>query len=322
MRRQSRRGKRKGVILASFWLAIASSALLPLLAARSADAAEIVTAIEVRGNRTLDAQAIRPHLQLAEGSPYDPAKADQSLKAMFATGYFSDVRIERHGARVVVTVVENPVISRVSFEGNSAFDKTKVEEPVELKAGARYTRAKAQADAVKLREAYRRAGRLATTVEPKAVEQADGRVELTFAIKEGDVTKIDSISFRGNSAFTEGQLRDVISTSESSWFDFLKSAAFYDAERLDLDRQLLIRHYQKKGCPDATVVAPEAIKNEQGTGYRITFVVDEGDKYAFGSVTAESRLTGADASKLVSQSGLESGAVYNQDLVEKSKEKL
>src|SRR5262245_17429031 len=91
-------------LLASLWIILAASVA-------TAQAAGTVTAIKVSGNRTLDAEAIRAHMELAEGRPYDAGKADRSLKALFATGLFADVRIERHEDTVLVTVVENPVVS-------------------------------------------------------------------------------------------------------------------------------------------------------------------------------------------------------------------
>lgn len=290
--------------------------------AGTAHAAETITAIEVSGNRTISEDAIRSRLQLGPGSVYDPSKADFSLRALHATGYFSDVRIDRRGTTLVVTVVENPIVSGVSFQGNSALDKAKAAEQVELKTGARYTRAKVQADASKLREAYRRLGRMTTTVEPTIQEKSEGRVEVTYVIKEGEVTKVDSIGFRGNRAFSESQLKGVISTSESGWFDFLKSGAFYDRDRLELDRQLLRQHYLKHGYADAHVAEPEAINNEQGTGYTITFTVDEGERYSFGTVSIESSLPDIDKSKLEDALAAKAGEIYNVTLLEKSEDKL
>src|SRR4029453_835723 len=102
------------------WLASAFLVLALLLcglAARAAGAAETITAIEISGQRTVDLETIHSHLKFTRGSAYDPAKVDQSIKALFATGIFSDVRIERRGTTVHVRVVENPIVSAVSFEG-------------------------------------------------------------------------------------------------------------------------------------------------------------------------------------------------------------
>jgi outer membrane protein insertion porin family len=287
-----------------------------------ASAGDTITAIEVSGNRTVALDAIRSRLQFAVGDAYDPAKVDRSIKAVFATGLFSDVRINKRGTIAVITVVENPVISRVSFEGNSKIDKAKLAEEVQLKARARFTPAKAHADALRLRDLYRRQGRLATTVDPKTTEKSDGNVELVFVIKEGEVTKIDSISFTGNRSLPESDLRDVISTSQSGWFDILKTAAFYDPERLTHDKELLRRYYLNHGFPDARVVAADAVENEAKTGYKIAFTIEEGERFTFGTADIESVLPAIDVTDLRGLLQINPGDYYNEELIEKLVEKL
>src|ERR1700693_3597791 len=142
------------------WSFLVSALLLCGANARTVVAAETIAAIEITGHRTVEPETIRARLQFAKGSAYDPAKVDQSIKALFATGIFSDVRIERRGATVHVRVVENPIVAGVTFEGQRAIDKPKLEPLVHLKPRARYTAAKAHADTVRLREFYRRQGRL------------------------------------------------------------------------------------------------------------------------------------------------------------------
>ena len=256
------------------------------------------------------------------GSAYDAAKADQSIKALFATGLFANVGIERRGATLVVKVVENPLVSRVYVEGSTLTDKTKLDEQIQLKPRARYTDAKGHADSLRLRDHYRRLGRLATTVEPSVIYQSDGRVEVTYVVKEGTVTKVDAIAFVGNRAFTAGQLRSVISTSQSGWLDILKSAAFYDPERINQDKELLRRHYLKQGFPDARVLSAEAVKNPQGTGYVITFTVEEGERFTFAPASVETSLRGADTDKLQDLMAVKPGSAYNQGASTKSVEKM
>src|SRR5690349_13856049 len=133
-------------LLGLLWAALATMTL-------PAAAADTITAIEVAGNRTVDAGVVRANLALAVGSPYDGAKADQSIKALYGTGLFHDVRIERHGTKLHVTVSENPIVARVELEGKISIDKNKLQEAMQLKARARYTASKAHADAIHIRDA-------------------------------------------------------------------------------------------------------------------------------------------------------------------------
>jgi outer membrane protein insertion porin family len=296
--------------------------MLLVAAPIGARAAEIITGVEFKGNKTVEADTLRAQLKLAKGEPYDAAKVDQSIKALYATGLFANVGIARRGSTLLVTVVENPIVARVALEGNSAVDKAKLEERVQLKPKARYTASRGHADAVRLREHYRRLGRLSTTVEPSVVYQADGRVDVTYVIREGDVTKVDSITFVGNRAFTAAQLRDVISTSQSGWFDILKTAAFYDPERINQDKELLRRHYHRNGFPDARIISAEAVKSPEGTGYTITFTVEEGERFTFAHPSIETGLKGVDKESLHSLVAIKPGAAYSQEAVEKSVEKM
>ena len=265
---------------------------------------------------------MRGNLALKVGSPYNAAMADQSIKALYATGLFHDVRIDQRGSIVHVTVVESPVVARVELEGNAAIDKSKLQEQIQLKPGTRYTVSKAHADAVRIREAYRRLGRIATTVEPKVTSLVDRRVDVTYVVSEGEVTKIDSIDFVGNRQLPSGKLRDVIATSQSGWFDILKAAAFYDPQRIEQDKELLRRHYLKQGFPDARVVSAEAVKNPEGTGYSITFTVEEGERFTFAPATVESSLRGADTQALQNLVAVRPGSIYSQEAVDKSIEKM
>jgi outer membrane protein insertion porin family len=291
------------------------------LLAGAAFAAETIAAIEVKGNRTVEATSIRSHVQVGNGA-VTSAQIDAALKSLFATGLFSDVRIDRKGSKLIVSVTENPVIAGVAVQGNTNADKSKLLPLLTLKAQARYTAAKAHADALKVREFYRSQGRLATEVEPKVTQRPDGQVDVVFVVKEGDVTKVDAIVFKGAKSFSERQLRDVVTTSQSGWFDILKTAAFYDPERIKQDQELLRLFYLKNGFPDARVPAAEAIKNEEGTGYSICFTIEEGERYSFGPTTIQSRITKVDATALQSSVSIKSGATYNAEQVEKSVERM
>jgi outer membrane protein insertion porin family len=300
--------------------------LVTLLAAGAspASATDTIGAIEINGNRTVSAEAIRARLSVAVNTPYDARQLDVSLQALFATGWFSDVRFDQRGTTLVVTVVERPIIAKIDFEGYAAIERSKLEPLVHLKAGARYTPAQAHADALRISNHYRSQGRLLTTVDPKLKTRDDGRVDVVFTIKEGAVTKVDHIVFVGNHAFSERQLRDVISTSQSGWFDVLKAAAFYDPERIEQDRGLLRLHYLKNGFPDARVLSAEATKNTNGTGYSVQFRIEEGERYVFSGAEIKTgvKLAKVEPGELERAIQVKAGSPYNQEQMDKSVEKM
>jgi outer membrane protein insertion porin family len=278
--------------------------------------------IRVSGNRRVEPETVRSYLPFAVGDVYDSGKVSQGIRALFATGLFSDVRIERAGAAVVVSVVENPVINQVAFEGNSAVEKSSLQAEVQLKPRAVFTRAKVQGDVQRILDVYRRQGYFATTVEPKLIELDQNRVNVVFEIREGKATKVKSVQFIGNRAFSDSQLRDIITTTQQGWFDFLKNTAFYDPDRLALDRELLRQYYLKNGYADARIVSANADLDRDGSGFFITFVVEEGEIYNFGDVKIESNLQGVDVGRLQGTLLTARGSTYNAADIDKSVEQM
>src|SRR5262245_16748901 len=160
---------------------------------RVAPAGGVITAVQIQGNVRAEAETIRSYLQLKEGQPYDAAAADRSLKALFATGLFSDVVIDMQGSTLVVRVTENPILNRVAFEGNKKIEDDKLRDEVQSKPRQVFTRARVQSDVERILTIYRRSGRYNATVEPKIIRLEQGRVDLVFEIDEGDVTGVQRI---------------------------------------------------------------------------------------------------------------------------------
>jgi len=305
-----------------FGALFAAASGLASVAAHAQDADPSASQIVVDGARTISADEVKAHLKKIAPTFHGAQRDDAVITTLMATGLFSDVRVEHRGATTRIAVVERPVVAAVSFSGASEVEKKKLEEAVKLKAGARFTAAQAQADVVRLRNLYRGLGRLQTTIEPKATTRSDGRVEVVFAIKESAVNKIERIGFAGNHAFGARELRDVITTSESGWFDILKAAAFYDPERVEADRELVRQHYANHGYPDARVTNVEAVLNADKTAYVLTFSIDEGQRQTFGPARIESAVSGVDTSRLQSGNKVQAGNDYSQEKIEKSVEAM
>ena len=305
------------------WLALAVPACFAVIVTPSAAQAQsVVRDIQVQGGKRVEAETVRSYLQFSVGDAYDAGKVDGSLMALFGTGLFQDVSIDRDGNTVIVTVVENPVVNQVAFEGNSEVDTDTLTNEVQLKPRSVFTRAKAQGDVQRILDVYKRQGRFAANVEPKIIELEQNRVNLVFEITEGGATKVKGINFTGNQAFTDSQLRDIISTTQAGWLDFLKGNSIYDPDRMSLDRELIKQYYLKNGYADVRVVAANAELDRDGSGFFVNFAVEEGELYTFGAVTIESQLPGLNAASLNSYVLTEQGDTYNGADIDKTSEKL
>lgn len=276
----------------------------------------------VEGARTVSSEVIAAHIAIPPAGANDAGSIDEAVTRLMRTGLFADVRIEHRGGRLHVVVVENPLIAAVRFEGASAIETKQLAEAAKIKVKDRYSKARVHAEVVRIREVYQKLGRLQSTVEPRVTTLPDGRVDVAFVIGEGAVNKIERIGFTGNRAFSERQLKDVIATSESGWLDIFKSTAFYDPERTEADRELIRRHYQNNGYPDARVTDVTATLNEQKTAWTLAFTVDEGDAMAFGAPTVESDIVGVETGSLAPSIKVAAGKPFNQEKIDKSVEAM
>lgn len=274
-------------------------------------------AISVEGNRRVEADTIRTYFR--GGSAQD---IDEALKSLYATGLFSDVRINRSGNRLIVSVVENPVINRVAFEGNKKAKDEQLKTEVQSKPRGTLSKPTVQADVQRIIEIYRRTGRFDVRVEPKFIELPNNRVDLVFEISEGDKTGVKNITFVGNNRFSSGRLRDIVKTSESNWLSFLQTTDIYDADRVEADRDLLRRFYLKNGYADVRIVSAAGEYDPAKKGFNVTFTIDEGPQYKVGTLDVVSNVRAIDPASLRSTLKLSAGSVYNADLVEKSVETM
>ncbi|MEM6615917.1 MAG: outer membrane protein assembly factor BamA [Pseudomonadota bacterium] len=292
------------------------------LVATSEASAQTVSQIVIEGNQRIDDDTIRSYMSLEPGRGYSAFLADESLKALFETGLFEDVRIQRRGSSVVVTVVENPVVNRVAFEGNKKLKDEVLSQEVQLQPRSTYSRAKVQADTQRILEIYRRTGRFGARVEPKLIQLPQNRVDVVFEIDEDKKTGVTRINFVGNRAFGEGTLREVITTKQSGILNFLRATDIYDPDRLQADQELLRRYYLTKGYADFRVVSATADFDPEGNAFFVTFTVDEGEKYTFGDVEIETTISDLDPSFLRSSVRTRPGDTYDAELVDKTLEAL
>ena len=267
-------------------------------AAVAQSSGEIIREIRIEGNNRIESDTVLSKMLLAPGDRYDPARADRSLKALVDSGLFADVVIRRQGDTLVVTVLENPVINRIAFEGNKRIPDESLEQEVILRPREVYTRRKIQSDTQRIMQLYRRSGRFAATVEPKVINLEQNRVDVAFEINEGPLTGIRRIDFIGNRVFSDGKLRDAIVTKESAWYRVFSTADTYDPDRLTLDRDLLRRFYRELGYADFRVVSSLAELTVDREAFFVTFAVDEGEQYNFGEIKISTTLKNLDPESL------------------------
>lgn len=293
---------------------LAIFATLALLAAVPASAQNVT----VQGNSRVDTETIRSFVTLAPGESYTPARIDQAIKDLYATGLFRDVRIRRAGSGVVVSVVENQSINRVTFVGNSKIKTEILTGEVQARSRGPFSQAMIDQDVARIKDVYARSGRAAASVNADITPTADGRVDVAFRINEGGKTGVAAIQFQGNAVYSDYRLKRVMAMTESNFLSFLKSSDVYDPDRLAADLEAVRRFYLRNGYADFRVISSNAELDTARNGYVILIVVEEGPRYAVSAVDVESRIADVSPDQLRRRVYTRAGQTYNAVDVEKS----
>jgi outer membrane protein insertion porin family len=275
----------------------------------------VIESIKVEGNQRIEDGTIRSYLLVQPGDRFDADRLDRSLKTLYATGLFQDVRLNRSGDVLIVHVVENPLVNRVAFEGNHKLSDDQLKTVLQLRPRAVFTPALAEADRQVILDMYAKKGYYDAVVDPKIIHQDQNRVDVVFQITDGSATLISKIVINGNKAFSEDRLSEVINSRESRWWRFLSTSDQYDPERLAYDRELLRRFYLKNGYADIQIVDASAELSPDRKGFFLSFTVNEGERYKVGKVTINSTLRNLSGTDLQPVLQLHEGDWYDGDAV-------
>ena len=306
-------------LLPSLWISPAMAqrpaAPRPAAAAPARPATGIIQSIRVQGNQRIEAGTILSYMLVQPGDPFDPDRLDRSLKTLYATGLFQDVRFDRQGDTLVVHVVENPIVNRVAFEGNHKLSDDQLRPEMQLKPRAVFTPALAEADRKRILDLYAKRGYYDASVEPQIIRLPQNRVDVVFEVNDGQATLISKIAFVGNHAFGEGRLTEVINSREERWWRFLSSSDQYDPERLNFDKELLRRFYLKEGYADFRVLDAKAELSPDRKSFFLTFTIHEGERYRVGKIQITSALRNLAGEDLRKDLKLDEGDWYDGDAV-------
>ena len=277
--------------------------------------AGVIQAINVVGNRRIEAGTIRSYMLVRPGDPFDPDRLDRSVKTLFSTGLFQDVQLSRQGDVLIVSVSENPLVNKVAFEGNKKVGDDAIKPEIQTRPRAVYTPGMVEADRQKILDLYAKKGNFDATVEPRIIRQDQNRVDVVFQITDGPSALISKIAIVGNHAFSESRLIEDISSRESRWWRFLSSSDQYDPERLNYDKELLRRFYLKNGYADIQVLDASAELSPDHKGFFLTFAVKEGERYKLGTTTLTSQIKGVTPADLANVIDLREGDWYDGDAI-------
>ncbi len=275
----------------------------------------VVQAINVSGNQRIETGTIESYMVIQQGDPFDENKINLSVKTLYATGLFQNVSIARQGNTLNVTVVENPTVDQVFFVGNKAVTDKDALAAISLKPRAVFTPAAAEADRRTLLDLYAKKGRFDATVTPNIVKLSDNRVNVVFQCNDGTQTLISRITLIGNQHFSQGKLREVVSTRQQAWFRFLSSSDQYNPDRVEYDEELLRQFYLHKGYADFQMNSANAELAPDRKSFYLTYNFTEGPRYRIGSIEVTSSIRNLSGAQLRSLVPISKGDWFDGDAI-------
>jgi outer membrane protein insertion porin family len=284
--------------------------------------------IRVEGIQRTEPGTVFSYLPVRVGDTYNDQKGEEAIKALYATGFFKDVRLDVQGNVLVVMVEERPAIASVDFTGTKEFDKdqlTKALKDIGLGESRIYDKSLVDRAEQELKRQYLSRGlygvKITTTVTP--VER--NRVTITFAVDEGDAAKIRQINFVGNKTFSDKELHDLINLRTPGWFTWYTKADQYSKQKLTGDIETLKSFYLNRGYLEMQVESTQVSITPDKKDIYITININEGNKYTVSGVKLEGEMLGREE-ELKSLVQLKPGDVYSgeklQDSIKKIQERM
>jgi outer membrane protein insertion porin family len=280
--------------------------------------AEKISDIQVNGNQRVSETTIRSYLPLEPGDDFSTAVLDSTIDRLFSTSLFSNVDIVNNKGVVTITVTENPIINRVTVEGNDVLDTDILVSQLGIEPRRVYTKKVALDGMQKLLEIYQLSGRYGASVVPVVIELENNRIDLIFEVDEGPLIKITSVQFNGNERFSDRKLKQVISSRSQRWWAFLSSSDKYDENRLDYDSRLLRQFYLSRGYADINIKRARGGLLPDRSGFAISFVLEEGPLYQFDKIEIVSKIENINADELDTALTFVSGDRYDVRKLEES----
>jgi outer membrane protein insertion porin family len=278
-----------------------------------------IDSVLVKGNHRVESDAILAIVESRKGESLDFDKLDKDLRAIYAMGYFNDVRIETEdgakGKIVIFHVSEKPSIGRITFNGNKKIKEDDLNKESGIKLYSIYNPNDVKQSISKLKDYYRKEGYYTIEITDKVEDIPRNEVALTYEINEGEKVYVQKIEFVGNTKFKDGKLKDLMDTSEKGLLSWFTKSGVLDKKRLETDAQKITVFYQNQGYLRAKVGEP-TVRYEAGYGLIVKIEIIEGDQYFVNNVNVTGDLV-RPAEELLSKLRMTKQNPFSREMVRK-----
>ncbi|HTH59187.1 MAG TPA: outer membrane protein assembly factor BamA, partial [Paraburkholderia sp.] len=257
------------------------------LVAHAATTPFVVQDIRIEGLQRVEPGTVFAYLPIKQGDTFTDDKASEAIRALYATGFFNDVRISTEGNVVVVQVQERPAIGTIDFAGIHEFDKdnlTKALNAVGLSIGRYYDRALLDKAEQELKRQYLTRGYYAAEVTTTITPIDRNRVGILFTVVEGPSAKIRQINFIGNNTFSTGTLLGEMQLSTPNWFSWYTKNDLYAKEKLAGDLENVRSFYLNHGFLEFNIESTQVSISPDKKDMYLTITVHEGQPYTVSGI--------------------------------------
>jgi outer membrane protein insertion porin family len=247
----------------------------------------VVKDIRVEGLQRTEAGTVFSYLPVKVGETMTEEKAQQALRALFATGFFKDVRLERDNDVLVVSVDERPAIAQIDLTGIKEFGEEVVRRVLReqgLSEGKIFDRAVLETAEQELKRQYLARGLYAAEVQTTVTPLERNRVGIGIAVIEGEVAKIEGINVVGAKSFDEDELLDLLALRTPGWLTWYTKADQYSRQKLAGDLETLRSYYLNRGYLDFNIDSTQVSITPDKRAIYITINITEGAKYTVSDV--------------------------------------
>ena len=239
--------------------------------------------VKIAGNVRVEEDGIQLHIKSRAGDVHDPAMIEQDVKAIYRMGFFDDVRAELSADNVLTYVVkEKPYIREVKIQGNSQVSREKIETALGVSARTVLDRAKISEGVEKVRKLYAEQGYVNVVIDSAVSVEANNQASVLVDVTEGARLLIKRVSFEGNKAFSESELKGLIATKEEWMFSFITNRGVLERDVLTNDIAILQNHYYDNGYIDHKIDEPVILRANDGL--EVVIRVEEGEQYRVAKV--------------------------------------
>ncbi|MEX3611590.1 MAG: outer membrane protein assembly factor BamA [Burkholderia sp.] len=272
---------------------VAAAALAVHGLAAHATSPFIVKDIKIEGLQRVEAGSVFAYLPIKQGDTFTDDKASEAIRALYATGFFNDVKIATEGSVVIVQVQERPAVSSIDFTGIKEFDKdnlTKALRAVGLSQGRYYDKSLVDKAEQELKRQYLTRGYYAAEVTTTITPVDTNRVSILFSVAEGPSAKIRQINFIGNKTFSTSMLRNEMQLSTPNWFSWYTKNDVYSKEKLTGDLENVRSHYLNRGYLEFNIDSTQVSISPDKKDMYLTLTLHEGEPYTISSIQLSGNL--------------------------------